>query len=53
MAEMLEAAKLNLTRAEEFRKKAVKFGWELWEQQPQEAETEVSGSGSGREASIK
>jgi len=49
MADVLKAAELRLIRQEEFRKNAVKFGWELWEQQPQEAET--GASGSGREAS--
>jgi hypothetical protein len=31
MADMLKAAELGLVRSEEFRKSAVKFGWELWE----------------------
>jgi len=31
MADMLRAAELGFIRAEEFRKNAVKFGWELWE----------------------
>lgn len=31
LADMLRAAELGLIRAEEFRKNAVKFGWELWE----------------------
>ena len=31
LAEMLRAAELKLIRPEEFRKNAVKFGWELWE----------------------
>jgi hypothetical protein len=31
MADMLKAAELGLVRQEEFRKNAVKFGWELWE----------------------
>lgn len=30
-ADMLKAAELGLIRQEEFRKNAVKFGWELWE----------------------
>jgi hypothetical protein len=50
MADILKAAELGLIRREEFRKNAVKFGWELWEQQPEEAETEVNASGSGKEA---
>jgi len=31
MADMLKAAELGLIRPEEFRKNAVKWGWELWE----------------------
>jgi hypothetical protein len=31
MADMLKAAELKLIRPEEFRKNAVKFGWQLWE----------------------
>lgn len=31
IADMLRAAELGLIRSEEFRKNAVKFGWELWE----------------------
>ena len=31
IADMLKAAELGLIRAEEFRKNAVKWGWELWE----------------------
>ena len=38
-ADMLRAAELGLIRPEEFRKNAVKFGWELWEKEP-EAESE-------------
>ena len=38
VTDMLKAAELKLIREEEFRKNAVKFGWELWE----EAKTEVS-----------
>jgi len=33
IADMVRAAELGLIRAEEFRKNAVKFGWELWEPQ--------------------
>ena len=40
-ADMLRAAELGLIRPEEFRKNAVKFGWELWEKEP-EAESEFS-----------
>jgi hypothetical protein len=34
-ADLIKAAELGLVRAEEFRKNAVKFGWELWDSQPQ------------------
>ena len=40
IADMLKAAELGLIRQEEFRKNAVKFGWELWEQ----PETSVEGT---------
>jgi hypothetical protein len=30
-ADLMRAAELGLVRAEEFRKNAVKFGWELWD----------------------
>ncbi|MEM0313348.1 MAG: hypothetical protein QXQ41_02225 [Candidatus Bathyarchaeia archaeon] len=36
MADMLRAAELGLIRAEEFRKNAAKFGWELWERENDE-----------------
>lgn len=36
-AEIIKAAELGLIRAEEFRKNAVKFGWELWDTQPEAA----------------
>jgi hypothetical protein len=35
MADMLRAAELGLIRAEEFRKSAVRLGWELWEKAPE------------------
>ena len=31
MAGLIRAAELGLIRPEEFRKNAVKFGWELWQ----------------------
>jgi hypothetical protein len=31
-ADLIKAAELGLVRSEEFRKNAVKFGWELWEE---------------------
>jgi hypothetical protein len=34
-ADLIHAAELGLIRSEEFRKNAVKFGWELWEPQQQ------------------
>ena len=34
--QMLKAAELGLIRTEEFRKNAVKFGWELWEREKEE-----------------
>jgi hypothetical protein len=30
-ADLIHAAQIGLVRPEEFRKNAVKFGWELWE----------------------
>jgi hypothetical protein len=36
-ADLIKAAELGLVRLEEFRKNAVKFGWELWDAQPQSA----------------
>ena len=30
-ADLIHAAQLGLIRPEEFRKNAIKFGWELWE----------------------
>ena len=33
-ADLLKAAELGFIRIEEFRKNAVKFGWELWEAEP-------------------
>ena len=35
MADLLKAAELNLIRQDEFRKNAVKFGWQLWDAAPQ------------------
>jgi len=40
IADMLKAAELGLIRQEEFRKNAVKFGWQLWENQPPETSME-------------
>jgi hypothetical protein len=34
-ADLIHAAQLGLIRPEEFRKNAVKFGWELWEVKPE------------------
>lgn len=41
---MLRAAELGLIRVEEFRKNAVKFGWELWEKEPEPVEEPVHAS---------
>jgi len=35
LADLIKAAELGLIRPEEFRKNAVKFGWELWEKEPE------------------
>lgn len=43
MENMLRAAELGLIRVEEFRKNAVKFGWELWEEKPEQPETSMEG----------
>jgi hypothetical protein len=43
-ADLIQAAELGLIRSEEFRKNAVKFGWELWDAQPQKA---ANGTGGG------
>jgi len=40
MADMLKAAELGLIRQEEFRKNAVKFGWQLWEKTQPETSME-------------
>ncbi len=47
-ADLIKAAELGLVRSEEFRKNAVKFGWELWEDSP-EPPKDVRGNG-GTEA---
>jgi hypothetical protein len=38
--DMLKAAELGLIRPEEFRKNAIKFGWELWDKSEPETSTE-------------
>jgi hypothetical protein len=38
LTDLLKAAEQNLIRPEEFRKNAVKFGWQLWE--PEQPQTE-------------
>ncbi len=40
VSDMLKAAELGLIRMEEFRKNAVKFGWELWEKPDPETSME-------------
>jgi hypothetical protein len=42
-ADLIRAAELGLVRQEEFRKNAVKFGWELWDTQPQAATNRTGG----------
>ena len=39
-ADLIHAAQLGLIRPEEFRKNAVKFGWELWEAKPETPKVE-------------
>ncbi|HIH96128.1 MAG TPA: hypothetical protein HA348_01320, partial [Thermoplasmata archaeon] len=46
-ADIVKAAELGLIRPEEFRKNAVKFGWELWEKEP---ESDSSGTRASQEA---
>ncbi|MCW4000602.1 MAG: hypothetical protein NWE93_10215 [Candidatus Bathyarchaeota archaeon] len=36
-SDLIKAAELGLVRAEEFRKNAVKFGWELWDEKSESA----------------
>ena len=43
LADILKAAELSLIRPEEFRKNAVKFGWELWEQESEGVESGETG----------
>jgi len=43
-ADLIRAAELGLVRSEEFRKNAVKFGWELWDSQP---DSKAGGVGGG------
>jgi hypothetical protein len=35
LPDLIHAAQLGFIRPEEFRKNAVKFGWELWDQNPE------------------
>jgi hypothetical protein len=46
MADMLKAAELGFISREEFRKNAAKFGWELWEQEETQPETQASATSS-------
>jgi len=41
LADIIKAAELGLIRPEEFRKNAVKFGWELWEKEEPSASQEA------------
>lgn len=43
VADMMKAAELRLIREEEFRKNAVKLGWELWDEPIAEAPAEPQG----------
>jgi len=44
MGDMLRAAELGFIRQEEFRKNAVKLGWELWENAQPETSAEAAGT---------
>ncbi len=44
LADLIKAAEIGLIRPEEFRKNAVKFGWELWESQESKAFQEAKKS---------
>ncbi|HIJ08260.1 TPA: hypothetical protein HA274_02790, partial [Candidatus Bathyarchaeota archaeon] len=49
LCRLIHAAQLGLIRPEEFRKNAVKFGWELWEDKAAKntrSNTEVKDSGN-------
>ncbi|MEM2995575.1 MAG: hypothetical protein QXI91_06155, partial [Candidatus Bathyarchaeia archaeon] len=41
LADMLKAAELKLISRDEFRKNAMKFGWELWENPQPETSMEA------------
>jgi hypothetical protein len=43
-SDLIKAAELGLVRAEEFRKNAVKFGWELWDAKQDSVTTSKGGS---------
>jgi len=47
LPDLIHAAQLGLIRPEEFRKNAIKFGWELWDapkgQEGSKASQEVAG----------
>ncbi len=46
-ADLIHAAEIGLVRPEEFRKNAVKFGWELWDAKPAEAPNDSIPSNGG------
>ncbi len=46
-ADLIRATELKFIRAEEFRKNAVKFGWELWDAQPQGSTNGADGRSNG------
>jgi hypothetical protein len=47
-ADLIRAAELGLVRSEEFRKNAVKFGWELWDDTKAAAAPSVPGNGGAK-----
>jgi len=52
LPDLMHAAQLGLIRPEEFRKNAVKFGWELWDENSDLADqgsTDTRGETTARE----
>jgi len=45
--DLIKAAELGLIRAEEFRKNAIKFGWELWDEKTPKSTNATAALGSG------
>jgi len=48
LADIIKAAELGLIRPEEFRKNAVKFGWELWEAEQSDVLSHSASKAEGR-----